>query len=90
MQNVLHYAEEFYLTAAAQKNRNHVGEYVHFENISFGMEEALFDPQTSGGLLLAVDPSDAEAMLKELQACGLPAAIVGEITEKTEYEINVE
>ena len=90
MQEVLHYAEEFYLTAAAQKNRNHVGEYVHFENISFGMEEVLFDPQTSGGLLLAVDPSDAETMLKELQACGLPAAIVGEITEKTEYEINVE
>lgn len=89
MKEVLHYAEEFYLTAAAQKNRNHVGDFVKFENVSFAMEEALFDPQTSGGLLLAVDSSEAEVMAKEMQDCGLPAAIVGEITEKTEYEIYV-
>lgn len=89
MQEVLHYADEFYLTAAAQKNRNHVGEYVQFENISFAMEEVLFDPQTSGGLLLAVHPEDVEEMVKRMQACGLPAAVVGEIVEKTDVEILV-
>lgn len=89
MQNVLQYADEFYLTAAAQKNRNHVEEYVQFETISFAMEEVLFDPQTSGGLLLAVHPEDAERMLAEMQEKGLPAAIVGEITEKREFEIYV-
>lgn len=90
MQDALHYAEEFYLTAAAQKNRNHVEAFVHFLDISFGMEEVLFDPQTSGGLLLAVHPEDADDMVKRMQECGLPAAIVGEIMEKTEFEINVE
>ena len=90
MQEVLHYAEEFYLTAAAQKNRNHVEQYVHFENISFSMEEVLFDPQTSGGLLIAVHPEDAEKMVKRMQECGLPAAVVGEIVEKTDIEIYVE
>lgn len=90
MQDALHYAEEFYLTAAAQKNRNHVEAFVHFLDISFGMEEVLFDPQTSGGLLLAVHPEDADDMVKRMQECGLSAAIVGEITEKTEFEINVE
>ena len=89
MQNVLQYADEFYLTAAAQKNRNHVEAYVQFENISFAMEEVLFDPQTSGGLLLAVHPEDAERMLAEMQEKCLPAAIVGEITEKREFEIYV-
>lgn len=89
MQNVLEYADEFYLTAAAQKNRNHVEQYVHFENIPFAMEEVLFDPQTSGGLLLAVHPADAEKMLKEMQEKGLPAAIVGKIIEKKEFEIYV-
>ncbi len=89
MQNVLQYADEFYLTAAAQKNRNHVESYVQFENISFAMEEVLFDPQTSGGLLLAVHPEDAEKVLAEMQEKGLPAAIVGEITEKREFEIYV-
>ena len=89
MQNALEYADEFYLTAAAQKNRNHVEQYVQFENTPFAMEEVLFDPQTSGGLLLAVHPEDAEAMLLEMQKAGLPAAIVGEITEKEEFEIYV-
>ncbi len=89
MQKALQYADEFYLTAAAQKNRNHVEPYVQFENISFAMEEVLFDPQTSGGLLLAVHPEDAEKMLAEMQKKGLPAAIVGEITDKKEFEIYV-
>ena len=89
-QEALHYAEEFYLTAAAQKNRNHVESYVHFENISFAMEEILYDPQTSGGLLLAVTKEDAENMVDEMQKCGLPAEIVGEIVEKSEYEIYVQ
>ncbi len=90
MQNVLEYAEEFYLTAAAQKNRNHVESFVHFENISFAMEEALFDPQTSGGLLLAVAREDGKAMVEKMKECGLPAEIVGEIVDKTEIEIYVE
>ena len=48
-------ADEFFLTAAAQRNRNHVGDKVRFaKNIPFSMEEVLFDPQTSGGLLFAV------------------------------------
>lgn len=89
MQNVLEYADEFYLTAAAQKNRNHVETYVCFEGISFAMEEVLFDPQTSGGLLIAVHPEDAEAMVGEMHKRGIPAAAVGEITEKSEHEIYV-
>lgn len=38
----------------------------------------LFDPQTSGGLLAAVDSADADAALAELRAAGVLAAIIGE------------
>ena len=89
MKNALQYADEFYLTAAAQKNRNYLAEHVHFAQIPFAMEEVLFDPQTSGGLLMAVHPDDAQDMAAEMNRAGLPAAIIGVITEKTEYEINV-
>lgn len=89
MQNVLEYADEFYITAAAQKNRNYAEKYVMFENISFAMEEVLFDPQTSGGLLFSLSKNEAEKMLTELQNAGLPAAIVGEVLDKNEAEIHV-
>ena len=77
----LSYADEFLLTAAGQRNRNHVEQYVDFTDISFAMEEVLFDPQTSGGLLVAVKPEQAQALVHELQEAGLPAAVVGEISE---------
>ena len=82
-------ADDFLYTAAGQRNRNHTGPYVTFENVPFAMEEVLFDPQTSGGLLLAVLPEEANALEAELQAAGLPAKIVGEIIPKTEQEITV-
>ena len=82
-------ADEFLYTAAGQRNRNHTGPYVTFEDLPFAMEEVLFDPQTSGGLLLAAASEDASALEAELQAAGLPAKIVGEIVSKTEHEITV-
>ena len=82
-------AEEFLLTAAGQKNRNHLEGYVKFEDISFGMEEVLYDPQTSGGLLFAVPKAQADDLCEKLQIAGLPAAIVGEVTEQKKSEIFV-
>jgi len=37
-------------------------------------EELLFDPQTSGGLLLAVPDSQAADLIRSLQTAGMPAA----------------
>ena len=82
-------ADEFLYTAAGQRNRNHTGPYVTFEDLPFAMEEVLFDPQTSGGLLLAAASEDASALEAELQAAGLPAKIVGEIVPNAEHEITV-
>jgi selenide,water dikinase len=42
--------------------------------LSAAEEELLFDPQTSGGLLLAVPDSQAEDLVRSLQAAGIGAA----------------
>jgi selenide,water dikinase len=83
------YAKKFLITAAAQRNRNHVEKFVDFQHIPFGMQEILFDPQTSGGLLVAVSPSESRHVVNDLQAIGLPAALVGVVTDKHEKEISV-
>ena len=82
-------ADDCLYTAAGQRNRNHTGPFVQFENVPFAMQEILFDPQTSGGLLLAVASKEAENLRDELQKASLPAQIVGEITEKRDAEIFV-
>lgn len=86
---VYEYAEEFYITAAGQKNRNFLKDKVTFEDVSFAMEEILFDPQTSGGLLMSVAKEDAQSLLEDLQALGLSCGIVGRIEKKKDYEIYV-
>ena len=72
-------ADEFLYTAAGQRNRNHTGPYVTFEDLPFAMEEVLFDPQTSGGLLLAVTP-EAEADVQATAAeFGITLTAIGEL-----------
>ena len=83
MPDALRCADEFLLTAAGQKNRNYAGAFVAFKDIPFSMEEVLFDPQTSGGLLAAVNPEDADDLVRELrETAGCPARMIGEILEQ--------
>ena len=46
-----------------------------------GKADLLFDPQTAGGLLAAVQPDAAMALRDRLRAAGYPAEIVGELVE---------
>ena len=85
----LRHADEFLLTAAGQRNRNHAGPFVRFENVPFAMEEVLFDPQTSGGLLVALPKEQAAALAEDLRRGGAPAAVVGEVTDSEDIEIRV-
>ncbi|HLJ40915.1 MAG TPA: AIR synthase-related protein, partial [Candidatus Acidoferrales bacterium] len=39
----------------------------------------LFDPQTSGGLLIAIAPEHAAALCADLQRRQIPAAQIGEV-----------
>jgi selenide, water dikinase len=49
----------------------------------------LHDAQTSGGLLLATPPGAAPALLADLRARGLPAAVVGEVVPGESGHIDV-
>lgn len=85
----LRHADEFLLTAAGQRNRNHTGPFVRFENVSFSMEEVLFDPQTSGGLLVALPMEDAGALLAALRERDPDSAIIGAVVAQTEHTLEI-
>jgi len=50
----------------------------------------VFDSETSGGLLIALERAAAEEMLAALREEGIRAAIVGEVFERREKEIYFE
>jgi len=55
------------------------------------MPDILFDPQTSGGLLMAVSPSSASGLVARLHEAGVTeAVIVGEIVAEPTGRIKVE
>src|SRR5262249_6387582 len=67
-------------TGCTAANRANVEGQLHLAgNWSREEQEVLFDPQTSGGLLVAVAAPAAEALLADLLAGGHRAAIVGEL-----------
>jgi selenide,water dikinase len=64
------------------RNRNQLGPRMEVaKSISDEMQRLLFDPQTSGGLLMAVTPEAATPLLQRLKADGYAASIVGEVRD---------
>ncbi len=76
------YAREYLLTAAGQRNRNHFGTSGDVETLDFALQEIFFDPQTSGGLLMAVSPKESASLLEEIRRDDPVASIIGEITPR--------
>ncbi len=84
----MRYAEDFIFPGGASDNRLYFRKNVRFvHEIEEHEELLLFDPQTSGGLLLAVPPKNVEAMLQRAEVIHQPLWVVGEVTEGNHIEI---
>jgi len=59
------------------------------ERVPQQMRRLMFDPQTAGGLLIAVRSDDANALLAELRAAKVGATRMGEVVAKTKPLISV-
>lgn len=82
------FAELGFIPAGAYRNREFAGNGVFVEgNVSRAMQDILYDPQTSGGLLIAVAEKDADKLFHELTQSGVSAAVIGYVTELEEHSI---
>lgn len=75
----------------SRNNHRYLTEFVEWgRGISAGAQMILCDAQTSGGLLIAVPPSRADKLLKNLEQAGIEsAAAIGEIISEPQGRIRV-
>ena len=66
------------IPAGAYRNRDFFGPRVQMgEDVPLDLSDVLFDPQTSGGLLVALPAGQAQDYVGRMRELGQPAAIVG-------------
>lgn len=58
-------------------------------DVPLDLQTILFDPQTAGGLLVAVAASSADALVKDLREAGIAAARIGRVVPRTHPLIHV-
>ncbi len=81
--------EKSFLTKAHRTNKDYVDQSVDWGNIDPITSLLFLDPQTSGGLLLAVDEAKAFEINKALKARFLKSSIVGKIEAQSDFAIKL-
>lgn len=84
-------AETGNLTGGCKRNREYLDDKTVIDaGVSDALAEVALDPQTSGGLLIAVAEEDGEALVKALADRDVPAAaIVGHVTARKDHAVRL-
>ncbi len=71
------------ITGADRTNREYVGDDIGIdESVSDEMRRVLYDPQTAGGMLIAISEEKAEVLLTELRKNYARANTIGRVAER--------
>lgn len=84
------YAEMGLVPEGSYNNRTYLQGKYELKDVPEWMEDILFDPQTSGGLLFSCSEDESEKILKELNELKLKSSIVGKVLTYEESYIVVE
>ncbi len=68
------------LPGGIESNRKYLGSAVRFDGVPADLQRLLFDPQTSGGLLISVSPTDADRLLAIYAEQEVTAWRIGTVT----------
>ena len=78
------------LTSGDKTNREYIGEDVEIEaSVDEDLVKLLYDPQTAGGMLIAISPDRAADLLVRLRENYPQAEIIGRVVERGEHSIVV-
>jgi len=87
LSRVRHYIEDDWITGGGQRNRKFVSARVDTGKLPSWIAELLYDPQTSGGLLIAADAEQADDLLQSIRADDPQAMIIGNVKERENDEV---
>ncbi len=74
------YAEQNIFPGGMRRNREYFSQWVSFDDSIGAVDrDLLFDPQTSGGLLMTAAADQADALCRALQDAGEIAAVIGHV-----------
>lgn len=91
IQQALELAEQGMLTGGANANREYLNDKIQFVNkIESNLGHLLFDPQTSGGLLIAIPSNNAPAFEQEMNSKGVFFKKIGESIRRDNFAILIE
>lgn len=91
IEKAIEYAQMGLVPAGTYSNKNHIGDKVHFNgNVPEAIQDILYDPQTSGGLLISIEKDKSSHLLRYLKNSPTKYAIVGEVYSKGEYSLVVQ
>lgn len=85
--NVCEYISQGCIPGGCKRNMHTYSKFVTISNPDF--TNLLYDPQTSGGLLVSVDKGSEQEVEKLLKENNLYASRIGRLTERTEHSIRV-
>lgn len=87
----LEYAKMGLIPAGAYRNRDFMADKIDLGDVEEAMLDIFFDPQTSGGLLLSVEPETGEQIIREFEAAGMATAygIIGRVTEREDKSVRL-
>ena len=91
MADAIDYAKMGLVPAGTYKNRGYSIGKVETGSIEECYVDLLYDPQTSGGLLLSVSPDDVEGMMRDFAHAGMETtvSIIGKVAPKSDKLIRL-
>ena len=87
LSGVEHYLAEGCVPGGTQRNFDSYG--ARIAPLGESQKQLLCDPQTSGGLLVAVSPEGEQAFLAVAQGCGLQLEPIGRLTARQPFAVVV-
>ena len=86
---VFDYIQQGMISGAIERNKEFASQYVTTTSgVSEERETVLYDPQTSGGLLIAIHPDGVEELVSRLKKKGIEhTSVIGKVVSKSDGQI---